>query len=125
MKVWSVLEIETPHNESYGVTTHGAEILLRHGQMCNLSSIVARPDDTVETLIEKTKVATILGTIQSMATNFKGLRQIWQDNCNEERLLGVDVSGQMDCPVFRNADVMATLKPVSYTHLTLPTIYSV
>ncbi|MFW5688218.1 MAG: recombinase, partial [Spirochaetota bacterium] len=72
------------------------EIILRPYQFCNLSSAVARADDTFETLKEKVEVATIIGTIQSMATYFPGLRPIWSENCAEERLLGVDLNGQMD-----------------------------
>jgi len=72
------------------------EIILRPYQFCNLSSAVARADDTYETLRDKVEVATIIGTIQSMATNFPGLRPIWSENCAEERLLGVDLNGQMD-----------------------------
>lgn len=89
------------------------EILLRHASFCNLSIAVGRANDTLESLANKVRVATILGTIQSLATDFKGLRQIWQDNCNEERLLGVDVTGQMDCPVFRSAEAMQYLKNIA------------
>ncbi len=74
------------------------EIILRPYQFCNLTSVVARPEDTYETLAEKVELATILGTIQSMATHFPGLRDIWSKNCAEERLLGVDLNGQMDSP---------------------------
>ena len=72
------------------------EIVLRPYQFCNLSSAVARSDDTYETLKEKVEVATIIGTIQSMAVDFPGLRPIWRENCAEERLLGVDLNGQLD-----------------------------
>ena len=72
------------------------EIVLRPYQFCNLTSAVARSGDTFETLRDKVEVATIIGTIQSMATYFPGLRSIWSENCAEERLLGVDLNGQMD-----------------------------
>jgi len=99
------------------------EIWLRPNQFCNLSIAVARPGDTYEDLKAKVEVATILGTIQSMATNFPGLRPIWKQNCEEERLLGVDITGQMDCPVVQDPAIMSRLKQVAietnrqYAHL--------
>ena len=86
------------------------EINLRPFQFCNLTAAVARSDDTAETLKEKVRIATIIGTIQSMATNFPGLRPIWKENCEDERLLGVDITGQMDCPVMKNNDVKHSLR---------------
>lgn len=77
------------------------EINLRPYEFCNLTIAIARADDTVESLKEKVEVATIIGTIQSMGTNFPGLRDIWRKNCEEERLLGVDINGQLDCPLLR------------------------
>lgn len=77
------------------------EINLRPYEFCNLSIAIAREDDTLETLKEKIEVATIIGTIQSMGTNFPGLRDIWKKNCEEERLLGVDINGQLDSPLLR------------------------
>lgn len=73
-----------------------SEIILRPYQMCNLTEIVVRSDDTRETLLEKARIASILGTIQSTFTNFKYLRKVWRDNCEEERLLGVSLTGVMD-----------------------------
>ena len=75
------------------------EIILRPYQFCNLTSAVARHDDDYETLRDKVELAAIIGTIQSMATYFPGLRPEWRNNCQEERLLGVDLNGQMDSPV--------------------------
>lgn len=75
------------------------EIILRPFQFCNLSIAVARADDTHSSLDEKIKLATLIGTIQSMATHFPGLRSVWAKNCEEERLLGVDINGQMDSPI--------------------------
>lgn len=75
------------------------EIVLRPYQFCNLSIAVCRKEDDWYTLKEKVELATIIGTIQSMATNFPGLRPIWKHNCEEERLLGVSLSGQLDSPV--------------------------
>ncbi|MFK7801347.1 MAG: ATP cone domain-containing protein [Anaerolineae bacterium] len=89
------------------------EIILRPYQFCNLTSAVARADDTFETLREKVELATILGTLQSCATHFPGLRPIWQENCQEERLLGVDLNGQMDSPVCQDPDVQSRLRYVA------------
>ena len=58
-------------------------------------------------------MAAILGTVQSLATNFPGLRPIWKQNCEEERLLGVDITGQMDCPVVQDPAVMMRLRQVA------------
>lgn len=80
------------------------EIALRPYEFCNLTIAIAREDDTLETLKEKVEVATIIGTIQSMAVNFPGLRSIWKENCSEERLLGVDITGQQDCPLLYSED---------------------
>ena len=87
--------------EQWGTNPCG-EIVLRPYEFCNLSIAVARYEDTPETLKEKVEVATIIGTIQSMATNFPGLREQWKKNCEEERLLGVDITGQMDCPALND-----------------------
>ncbi len=89
------------------------EIILRPYQFCNLSIAVARRDDTFETLKDKVEIASILGTIQSMATYFPGLREQWKQNCEEERLLGVDINGQMDSPVAQEANVQARLKQIA------------
>ncbi len=89
------------------------EIILRPYQFCNLTSAVARADDTFETLRDKVELATILGTLQSCATHFPGLRPIWKENCEEERLLGVDLNGQMDSPVCQDADVQSRLRYVA------------
>jgi ribonucleoside-triphosphate reductase len=69
------------------------EILLRANEFCNLTEVVISADDTEETLKEKVKVASILGTWQSTLTNFKYIRKSWKDNCEEERLLGVSLTG--------------------------------
>jgi len=89
------------------------EIVLRPYQFCNLSIAVARSEDTFETLKEKVELATIIGTIQSMATEFPGLRDIWKKNCEEERLLGVDINGQLDCPVAQDPEVQDKLREFS------------
>lgn len=73
-----------------------SEIILRPFQFCNLTEIVVRADDTEQSLHRKAKVAAILGTIQSSFTTFSYLRKIWRDTCNEERLLGVSLTGVCD-----------------------------
>lgn len=75
------------------------EIILRPMQFCNLSEVVARHDDTVESLIAKVKTATILGTLQSCLVDYKYIRAEWKNNSAEERLLGVSITGIMDCPL--------------------------
>ena len=75
------------------------EILLRPKQFCNLVEVVARYDDTLETLSAKVENATILGTFQSTLTNFKYISRDWKKNCEEERLLGVSITGICDSPL--------------------------
>jgi ribonucleoside-triphosphate reductase (thioredoxin) len=86
------------------------EILLRPYQFCNLTSAVARSEDDYESLREKVELAAIIGTIQAMATYFPGLRAEWRDNCVEERLLGVDLNGQMDSLVAQDPDIQEKLR---------------
>ena len=76
-----------------------SEIILRPYQFCNLTEVVCRATDTIETLKEKVEVATILGTLQSTLTDFKYLRKVWKHNTEEERLLGVSLTGILDCPI--------------------------
>ena len=73
-----------------------SEIILRSREFCNLTEVVVRGNDTPETLKRKVKLATILGTFQSTLTNFKYLSKKWEENCAEERLLGVSLTGIMD-----------------------------
>lgn len=75
------------------------EILLRSAGLCNLSEVVIRQDDTLESLKEKVRITTIIGTYQSMLTDFRYVRNIWKKNQEEERLLGVSLTGIMDHPV--------------------------
>ena len=75
-----------------------SEIILRPYQFCNLTEVVVRADDTEDMLREKVRLATILGTIQSTLTDFKYLRKIWRTNTEEERLLGVSLTGILDHP---------------------------
>lgn len=83
-------------NHEWG-TNPCSEIILRPNQFCNLTEVVVRSDDTEETLTKKVEIATILGTIQSTLTHFPYLRKVWKDNTEEERLLGVSLTGIMDC----------------------------
>ena len=76
-----------------------SEIILRPREFCNLTEAVVRSDDTVKTLAKKVELATILGTWQSTLTNFRYLTNKWKTNCEEERLLGVSLTGIMDCPL--------------------------
>jgi len=81
-----------------------SEILLRSAEFCNLSEIIVRPDDTLEELKEKARVATIFGTLQATLTNFRYLRKIWANNTAEERLLGVSMTGIMDHKTLSNPE---------------------
>ena len=95
-----------------------SEIILRSKEFCNLTEIVVREDDTPETLKQKVKLATILGTWQSTLTNFKYLNKKWNENCEEERLLGVSMTGIMDCPLTHSynnglGDLLKELKQVA------------
>ena len=83
-------------NQEFG-TNPCSEIILRSREFCNLSEVVVRINDTRETLLEKVRLATILGTFQSTLTNFKYISKTWKKNCEEERLLGVSLTGIMDC----------------------------
>ena len=76
-----------------------SEIILRPYQFCNLTEVVVRATDTVDDLARKVRLATILGTIQSTYTKFPYLRKIWTTNTEEERLLGVSLTGIMDNPL--------------------------
>ena len=73
-----------------------SEIILRPYQFCNLSEVVVRESDTLDSLKRKVRLATILGTLQSTLTDFKYLRKVWKDNTEDERLLGVSLTGIMD-----------------------------
>ena len=76
-----------------------SEIILRSKQFCNLTEVVVRAGDTFDDLKRKVRLATILGTLQSTLTNFRYLSKVWQRNTEEERLLGVSLTGIMDHPV--------------------------
>lgn len=92
------------------IVSNCGEIVLRPKQFCNLSSVVCRKSDTLRDLERKVRLATIIGTIQSMITDFNGLSPQWRQNCEAERLLGVDLNGQMDCKTVRNIEVQNDLR---------------
>ena len=79
------------------------EIILRPNGFCNLSEVIVRAGDTVETLCSKVELATILGTFQSTLTDFRYLRKAWRVNAEEERLLGVSLTGIMDNPILNGS----------------------
>jgi len=85
-------------NYDFG-TNPCSEIILRPYQFCNLTEVVVRKDDTRKSLQKKIAIATILGTLQSKLTNFPYLRKVWKNNTEEERLLGVSLTGIMDSPL--------------------------
>ena len=87
-----------------GTVTGQSEIILRPYQFCNLSTIIVRATDTQTTLINKARLAAILGTYQSTLTDFPYLRKIWKENTEEERLLGVSMTGPLDNPLLNNPD---------------------
>lgn len=87
-----------------------SEILLRSKQFCNLSEIVVRPEDDLDSLLEKVETATWMGAIQSTFTEFPYLGPSWKRNCDEERLLGVSITGQMDNPSTLTADALRALR---------------
>ncbi|MFA5737148.1 MAG: ATP cone domain-containing protein [Candidatus Paceibacterota bacterium] len=89
------------------------EIILKSKQFCNLSEVVARREDTLADLAAKVRIATILGTYQSTLTKFAYLSPEWRKNCEEERLLGVSITGQWDCPALRNPEAMKKLQKVA------------
>jgi|TARA_B110000211_G_C14077679_1_gene552969 ribonucleoside-triphosphate reductase len=74
-----------------------SEIILRNRQFCNLSEVVVRAYDTPESLLKKVRLAAILGTFQATLVNFRYVSSSWKKNCEEERLLGVSLTGIMDC----------------------------
>ena len=104
--------------EDFG-TNPCSEIILRSREFCNLSEVVIRREDTSESLKEKVRIATILGTFQSTLTEFKYLSREWKRNCEEERLLGVSLTGIMDNSLTNGSkkgleDLLEDLKNIAY-----------
>lgn len=86
------------------------EIILKSKQFCNLTEVIARADDSKESLLRKARLATILGTYQSTLTKLNYLSKEWTENCEAERLLGVSITGQWDSKAVRNADVLKAMR---------------
>ena len=103
-----------------------SEIILRPSQFCNLTEVVVRATDTLDTLSEKVRLATILGTIQSNYTKFPYLRKVWKDNTEEERLLGVSLTGVMDNPLMtlKNKGLEKTLDHLKQIAITTNAIWA-
>jgi len=83
-----------------------AEIQLRSGQLCNLTEVICRQNDSEDELIRKVRIASILGTLQASLTSFNYVRKIWQTNCEDEALLGVSLTGIQDCRLLQEPDPM-------------------
>jgi ribonucleotide reductase, class II len=92
------------------ITGQCAEIMLRENSFCNLSEVIIRPNDDLDSLLEKVETATWIGVIQSSFDNFPYLRKEWKKNCEDERLLGVSLTGQMDNPKVLTEESLKTLK---------------
>ncbi len=97
---------------SWGTNPCG-EIILQSKQFCNLSEVVARAEDTEESLMKKIRIATILGTYQSTLTYFPYLSKEWKKNCEEERLLGVSITGQWDSSIVRDPKILEKMKKLA------------
>jgi len=101
-------------NHEFG-TNPCAEIILRPFGFCNLTEVVIREDDTLKILLEKVEIATIIGTIQSTYTHFPYLRKVWKQNAEEERLLGVSLTGILDNKMMSGAIDKDASIALSYT----------
>ena len=101
-------------NHEFG-TNPCSEIILRSRQFCNLTEVVVRGTDSVDDLKRKVRLATILGTIQSTLTNFKYPSKKWKENCEEERLLGVSLTGIMDNEYTNNTAFRYAHDPSSFS----------
>ncbi len=88
------------------------EIVLRSKQFCNLTEVIARKEDTEKDLLEKARLAAILGTYQASLTNFKYISKEWKENVEKEALLGVSITGQWDSPVVRDPKVLRKMREV-------------
>ncbi len=86
------------------------EIILQPKEFCNLSEVVARAEDTRESLLRKMRIAAILGTYQATLTNFPYLSKEWKQRCDRERLLGVSITGQWDSPAVREAATLRAMR---------------
>ena len=89
-----------------------SEIILRNREFCNLSEVVVRANDTKHSLLNKVRLASILGTFQSTLTNFRYVSAAWKRNCEEERLLGVSLTGIMDSKITNGKASLTSLPEV-------------
>ena len=107
----TVAKLGDRRDSSYEFGTNPcSEIILRDREFCNLTEVVVRPEDTIETLKRKVKLASILGTWQASLTNFPYLSSEWKKNCQEEALLGVSLTGILDNVMMRHTvDLELTL----------------
>jgi len=103
---WEKFEKDAP---TCGMNPCG-EIILKSHQFCNLTEVVARAGDTEQDLLDKARLATILGTYQASLTHFTYLSEDCRENCEEEALLGVSITGQWDCKTVRRPEMMAKMK---------------
>ncbi|MCX6712131.1 MAG: ATP cone domain-containing protein [Candidatus Vogelbacteria bacterium] len=103
---WEKFEKDAP---TCGMNPCG-EIVLKSKQFCNLTEVVARAGDTEEDLLAKARLASILGTYQASLTHFPYLSEECKENCEEEALLGVSITGQWDCKMVRNPEMMRKMK---------------
>lgn len=101
----NIVKINGRRNPDFEFGTNPcSEIILRPYQFCNLTEIIVRAEDTQEDLLRKIRIASILGTFQSTLTHFPYLRKIWRDNTEQERLLGVSMTGILDNHLLNNPD---------------------
>lgn len=109
-----VFDLTVPETQNFfanDILVHNCgEVSLRNKEFCNLSEVVIRSDDSIENLKRKLRIATIIGTMQSTLTNFRFLSKEWKRNCEEERLLGISLTGIADHDFFNKSH--DALKPV-------------
>jgi ribonucleoside-diphosphate reductase alpha chain len=86
------------------------EIILQSKQFCNLSEVIARADDSAESLVGKARIAAIVGTYQASLTNFRYISKEWAEHCRDEALLGVSITGQWDSEAARNPETMRAMR---------------
>jgi len=89
------------------------EIILQSKQFCNLSEVIARPNDTLESLTRKARLAALLGTYQATLTNFNYISPEWAEHCKKESLLGVSVTGQWDSEAVRQPEVLRAMRDMA------------
>ena len=106
-------DIQTRNHNFFAnrILVHNCEIILRIRSLCNLTEVVVRSGDTLKTLLRKVRLATILGTIQSTLTNFSYVSSEWKKNAEEERLLGVSLTGILDSKLLNGMDEDGTFNP--------------